>query len=220
MKNMKIGIIGATGKSGLALTKEALKQGYRVVAITRNPSQMPNLDNNSRLTIRKADVTSKSSIKDVVNDIDVLISAYGPTIDSPQSIHEKVAIILIDIMHECPNIKRLLVVGGAGSLLNDKEEILLETSAFPEEWKAHARTQAQSLERYRGSDIDWTYFSPSLMYLPELPTSGKFKIGNNHLIVNKEGKSQISYGDAAGAIINEIREHRFVKKRFTAGYDN
>ncbi|WP_375317421.1 hypothetical protein [Spiroplasma endosymbiont of Virgichneumon dumeticola] len=80
--------------------------------------------------------------------------------------------------------------------------------------------QAQSLERYRSSDINWTYFSPSLMYLPELPTSGKFKISNDHLVVNKEGKSEISYGDAAVAIINEIREHRFVKKRFTAGYDN
>ncbi|WP_308149513.1 NAD(P)H-binding protein [Spiroplasma sp. AdecLV25b] len=113
---MKIGIIGATGKSGLALTKEALKQGYQVVAITRNPTQMPNLDNNSRLTIRKADVTNKSTIKNAINDIDVLISAYGPTIDSPQSIHEKVAITLIDIMHDCPTIKRLLVVGGAGSL--------------------------------------------------------------------------------------------------------
>lgn len=38
MKNMKIAIIGATGKSGLALTKEALKQGYQVIAIVRNPS--------------------------------------------------------------------------------------------------------------------------------------------------------------------------------------
>ncbi|WP_375317422.1 NAD(P)-dependent oxidoreductase [Spiroplasma endosymbiont of Virgichneumon dumeticola] len=111
---MKIGIIGATGKSGLALTKEALKQGYQVVAITRNPTQMPNLDNNSRLTIRKADATNKSTIKNAINDIDVLISSYGPTIDSPQSIHEKVAITLIDIMHDCPTIKRLLVVGGAG----------------------------------------------------------------------------------------------------------
>lgn len=220
MKNMKIGIIGATGKSGLALTKEALKQGYQVVAITRNPSQMPNLNNNSRLITRKADVTSKSTIKTVINDIDILISAYGPTIDNPESIHEKVAKNLIDIMHECPNVKRLLVVGGAGSLLNNKEEMLVETSAFPEEWKEEARQQAQSLVTYRASGIDWTYFSPSLMYLPDSPTIGKFKIGTNHLIVNKEGKSEISYGDAAIAIITEIREHRFVKKRFTAGYDN
>lgn len=220
MKNMKIAIIGATGKSGLALTKEALKQGYQVIAIVRNPSQMPNLDNNPRLTIRKADVNIKNSIKTAVNDVDILISAYGPTIDNPQSIHEKVAKNLIDVMYECLNIKRLLVVGGAGSLLNDKEEVLLETSIFPENWKEHAHQQLQSLAIYRASDINWTYFSPSLMYLPELPTSGKFKIGNNHLIVNKAGKSEISYGDAAMALINEIKEHRFVKKRFTAGYDD
>ncbi|WP_308149512.1 hypothetical protein [Spiroplasma sp. AdecLV25b] len=39
------------------------------------------------------------------------------------------------------------------------------------------------------------------MYLPELPTSGKFKISNDYLVVNKEGKSEISYGDAAVAIM-------------------
>lgn len=75
---MKIGIIGASGKSGLVLTKEALKQGYQVVAITRNPIKMPILNNDNRLTIKKADLTNKSSIKAVVNDVDILISAYGP----------------------------------------------------------------------------------------------------------------------------------------------
>lgn len=60
---------------------------------------------------------------------------------------------------------------------------------------------------------------PSLYYDQELPTLGKFKIINNHLIVNKEGKSEISYGDAAIAIINEIKEQKFIKKRFTAGYN-
>lgn len=84
---MKIGIIGASGKSELALTKEALKQGYQVVAITRNPIKMPILNNDNRLTIKKADFTNKSSIKAVVNDVDILISAYGPTIDNPQNIH-------------------------------------------------------------------------------------------------------------------------------------
>ncbi|WP_252320453.1 MULTISPECIES: NAD(P)-dependent oxidoreductase [unclassified Spiroplasma] len=216
---MKIGIIGASGKSGLALTKEALKQGYQVVAITRNPIKMPILNNDNRLTIKKADLTNKSSIKAVVNDVDILISAYGPTIDNPQNIHQQVAKNLITIMHECQNIKRLLIVGGAGSLLDDKNEILVETSAFPEAWKEHAQQQVQALATYRSSDINWTYFSPSLYYDPELPTLGKFKIGNNHLIVNKEGKSEISYGDAAIAIINEIKEQKFIKKRFTAGYN-
>lgn len=216
---MKVGIIGASGKSGLALTKEALKQGYQVVAITRNPTQMPNLNNNNRLIIKKADLTNKSSIKAAVSNIDILISAYGPTIDNPQSLHQQIAKNLITIMYECQNIKRLLIVGGAGSLLNDKNQLLVETSTFPEAWKEQAQQQVQALEIYRNSDINWTYFSPSLYYDPDLPTLAKFKIGNNHLIVNQEGRSEISYGDAAIAIINEIKEQKFIKKRFTAGYN-
>lgn len=216
---MKIGIIGASGKSGLALTKEALKQGYQVVAITRNPIQMPILNHDNRLTIKKADLTDKSSIKAAVSNIDILISAYGPTIDNPQSIHQQIAKNLITIMHECQNVKRLLIVGGAGSLLDDKNQLLVETSVFPEAWKEQAQQQVQALATYRDSDINWTYFSPALYYDPQLPTLGKFKIGSDHLIVNKAGKSEISYGDAAIAIINEIKDQNFIKKRFTAAYN-
>ena len=216
---MKIGIIGASGKSGLALTKEALKQGYQVIAITRNPIKMPTFNNNNRLTIKKADLTNKNSIKTAISDVDILINAYGPTIDNPKSMHQEVAENLITIIHQCQNIKRLLIVGGAGSLLNDKNELLVETNDFPAAWKEHARQQVQALVTYRNSDINWTYFSPALYYDPQLPTLGKFKLGNNHLIVNQEGKSEISYGDAAIAIINEIKEQKFIKKRFTAGYN-
>ncbi|MBP1525304.1 MAG: NAD(P)H-binding protein [Spiroplasma ixodetis] len=60
---MKIGIIGASGKSGLALTKESLKQGYQVVAITRNPIKMPILNNDNRLTIKKLILLIKVVLK-------------------------------------------------------------------------------------------------------------------------------------------------------------
>ncbi|WP_342266612.1 hypothetical protein [Spiroplasma endosymbiont of Villa modesta] len=60
---MKIGIIRASGKSGLALTKEALKQGYQVVAITRNPIKMPILNNDNRLTIKKLILLIKVVLK-------------------------------------------------------------------------------------------------------------------------------------------------------------
>lgn len=162
----------------------------------------------------------KISIKAVVSDIDILITAYGPTLDNPEPMHYQVSKILIAIMQECGHIKRLLIVGGAGSLLNEQDQIMVETSAFPEIWKAHARKQVKALANYNNSNINWTYFSPSLNYDPTLPTIGKFKIANNHLIFNQAGKSEISYGDAALVIINEIKEQRFVKKRFTAGYNH
>uniref|UniRef100_A0A310SC64 Uncharacterized protein n=1 Tax=Eufriesea mexicana TaxID=516756 RepID=A0A310SC64_9HYME len=69
-------------------------------------------------------------------------------------------------------------------------------------------------------ELSRTYLSPSLHYDPELPTLGEFKIGNNHLIVNQGGKGEISYGDATIAIINEIREQRCLKNRFTAACES
>jgi len=216
---MKIGIIGASGKSGIALTKEALHQGYQVVAITCNPNKMPNFNHDSRLTIKKADLTNKQSVIKVIDNIDILISAYGPTADHPQALHQKIAETLIAIMHECQNLKRLLIIGGAGSLLNNNNEMIIETSIFPIQWKEHAWKQIQALTIFKDSAINWTYFSPSLNYNPSGSRTGKFKIANDHLITDQNGKSEISYADAAIAVIDEIKNHQFVQKRFTAGYE-
>lgn len=94
-------------------------------------------------------------------------------------------------MHECQNIKRLLIVGGAGSLLNDKNKILVETSAFPKIWKEHAQQQVQALATYRNSDINWTYFSPALHYNSQLPTLGKFKLGSDIWLLIKQVKVKL-----------------------------
>ena len=41
---MKIGIIGATGKAGNLILKEALKRGHEVTAIVRNSQKVENPD--------------------------------------------------------------------------------------------------------------------------------------------------------------------------------
>jgi putative NADH-flavin reductase len=60
------------------------------------------------------------------------------------------------------DVRRLLVVGGAGSLEVAPGKALLETDGFPEAFKAEAKAGARFLARLRAeSDLDWTFLSPS-----------------------------------------------------------
>jgi len=63
----------------------------------------------------------------------------------------------------------------------------------------------------------WAYFSPPAMLVPGIRT-GKFRLGSDELIVDKEGISKISMEDFAVALINEAEHAKHHRSRFTAAY--
>jgi uncharacterized protein len=68
-------------------------------------------------------------------------------------------------------VKRLLVVGGAGSLEVAPGKSLMDTDGFPAAFKAEAKAGARSLERLTTEpDLDWAFLSPSADFVPREPT--------------------------------------------------
>ncbi len=47
---------------------------------------------------------------------------------------------------------------------------------------------------------------------------GKFRLGNDQLLVDPTGKSEISVQDYAVAMIDELERPAHVRRRFTVGY--
>ncbi len=48
--------------------------------------------------------------------------------------------------------------------------------------------------------------------------TGKFRLGNDQLLVGATGKSEISVQDYAVAMIDELERPAHVRRRFTVGY--
>jgi len=61
------------------------------------------------------------------------------------------------------------------------------------------------------------YLSPSAELKPGQRT-GKFRLGNDQLLVDATGQSKISVQDYAVAMIDELERPTHVRQRFTAGY--
>ena len=88
-------------------------------------------------------------------------------------------------------VKRLLVVGGAGSLEVAPGKALMDTDGFPEAFKAEAKAGARFLERLRAEpDLDLTFLSPSADFTPGERT-GHFRLGGDQLLRDAQGKSHI-----------------------------
>ena len=80
-----------------------------------------------------------------------------------------------------------------------------------------ARAAAESFPELKGrTGVLWTYVSPAGEYDDQGARTGKYVLGNDHVILNSQNESYISYADLAIAIIDELKNRNFVQKRFTA----
>lgn len=114
-------------------------------------------------------------------------------------------------------VKRYLVVGGAGSLLVAPGQRLVDQPDFPEAYKAEATKGADFLDLLKTvTDLDWTFLSPSMMFIPGERT-GTFRLGKDDLLTNEQGSS-ISFADYAIALVDEVETPRHIRQRFTVGY--
>ncbi len=202
----KIAIIGATGRAGSQLLEEALRRGHSVTAIARDTSK---ISPRAGVVSKNVDVADSAALQAAVAGVDVVISAaHFSTIP---------ANAIIDPVKKA-GVKRLLVVGGAGSLLVPDGSKVIESPNFPEEYKAEATAGGVYLDTLRQEkDLDWTFLSPSALFV-EGERTGTFRVGKDNLLVSAEGKSWITFADYAIAMLDEVEKPAHSRQRFTVGY--
>lgn len=71
-----IAIIGATGSTGKEVVRLALEADYKVSVVVRNPDDVQPPKN---VTVIKGDVTDLESLVKSFEDVDFVISCFGPT---------------------------------------------------------------------------------------------------------------------------------------------
>ncbi|MBV8388516.1 MAG: NAD(P)-dependent oxidoreductase [Mucilaginibacter sp.] len=214
---MNIALIGATGFVGSAVLNEALNRGYKVTAIARDTSKVNTKNDN--LTLVTADVYDTEALAKVLKDHDAVVNAfnagwtnpnlYDDFIKGSESIQQAVKL---------SGVKRLLVVGGAGSLEIAPGVQLVDTPEFPAQWKSGATAARDYLNIIKKeNDLDWTFLSPAIQLHPGART-GVFRLGTDQPVFDADHKSEITVEDMAVAIIDELEKNQFIRKRFTLGY--
>ncbi|AZS15083.1 NAD(P)-dependent oxidoreductase [Paenibacillus lutimineralis] len=205
----KIAIVGATGKAGSRIMKEALDRGHEVTAIVRSASKLDNKD----VSVIEKDVFELTA--EDVKSFDVVVNAFGAPAGQ-EHLHVDAGNVLIEAMKGAPNT-RLIVVGGAGSLYVDdaKTTRVMDTPGFPDIFFPTASNQGKNLEILQATNsIKWTFMSPSANFAIGRRT-GAYQTGKDHLLVNSQGDSYVSYEDFAIAVVDEIENSAHLNERFT-----
>lgn len=207
---MKIGIIGATGKEGSLILKEAVDRGHEVTAIVRNPAKLQN----QNATVLEKDIFDLKAAD--IKGFDVVVNAFGAPFGK-EHLHVDAGRVLIEAMKGTPET-RLIVVGGAGSLFVDEAKTtrVMDTPDFPAAFLPTASNQGQNFEELKqSSGIKWTFVSPAAFFNPEGKRTSSYQKGKDNLILNAAGQSYVSYADFAVAILDEIEKPQHINERFT-----
>ena len=216
---MKIVLFGATGNVGRRVAVEALSRGHEVVGVVRDPAAVDAPD--SRVRLVKGDATKANSVGELVPEADAVVSAISPRPNSrglaAPSLVENARAVIAGLRRA--GVKRVLFVGGAGSLEVAPGQQLLDQPGFPEAYKAEALEGREALAVWRteGEGLDWSFLSPAAEIGPGERT-GRYRTTGDQFLVDADGRSLISFEDLAVAILDELERPRHVGRRFGVAY--
>lgn len=214
---MKIAIIGASGWVGGAIAAEALVRGHEVTALSRDPSRLKDLQGVTGVT---ADLHQTVSIKRAIAGHDAVVAAVVDRAAGNTAVIPQAARTLLRLLPEV-RVKRLVFVGGGGSLEVAPGQRFVDAPEFPAQYKSEALAQVAALQTFRfsSSDVAWTYVSPPPVDFFPGEKTGSYRVQGGDSVLNDEnGQSRVSVADFASAIIDELESPRFVRQRFTVAY--
>jgi len=206
---LKIGIIGASGKVGSLILKEAVSRGHQVTAIVRDKSKLKD----TNVSVIEKNIFNLT--QDDVKQFEVVVNAFGAPMGEEQ-VHVDAGHALIEALKETNT--RAIIVGGAGSLYVDKNKTvqLIDTPEFPDIVKPTAKGQGRNLQELQTTTgFTWTFISPSAVFDVEGKRTGTYQSGIDQLLVNSKGESYISYADYAIAVLDEVENPQHLNERFT-----
>lgn len=217
---MKIALIGASGFVGTALLRELTDREHTVTAISRHPEKLH--IKGPLVHPVAADILNVQLVADLMKGHDVVVSAYNPGWGDPKIYeHFMAGARAIEEATRRSGVKRLIVIGGAGSLEVAPGVQLIDTPKFPAEYKAAASAARDYLGEIRqDAELEWTYFSPAIFMNHEHSgvRRGHYRLGLDNPVFDEEGKSVLSAEDLAVAIADEVEQPKHVRMRFTAAY--
>ena len=209
---MNVVLYSPTGMIGSRVLNELVSRGHNVTAVARDPSKVPAHPGVAAL---KGDIFDTDDVAAKAVGADAVISAYGPGSGDVNDLLKATRSLIAGL--DRADVKRLIFVGGAGSLNVAPGVDLIDSGHLPAEYKDIAIAHRDAKNLLRESDLDWTYFSPPGFIQPGERT-GKFRLGKDDLIADEKGNSSISAEDYAIALVDELENPQHIRARFTIGY--
>jgi putative NADH-flavin reductase len=208
----RISVLGGTGFAGDAVVREAAKRGHTVTSYSRRPPTEP-VDGVEYVT---GSLLDPELLARTVQDADVVFETVSPRGDMAGKVEG-----LVDELVRLADTGgvRLGVLGGVSSVLvSEGGARFFDVSDPAPEVLPEIKTGLALLEalQHAPESLDWFYVSPAIEFGGWLPqhVTGQYRISDDVLLKDENGESQISAADLALAVLDEIEQPRYHRRRF------
>jgi putative NADH-flavin reductase len=200
---MRLAIFGATGGTGLELTRQALEQGHNVRVLLRNPNRMPLTNANMRIVL--GSVLDHESVTKTILGTDAVLSCLGQGNNLLRNTRV-VSVgtqLIAEVMKE-HGVRRLVVESafGAGeslALANVVERVVFATLLW-----APFEDKNLMEPRVKASGLDWTIVRPTRL-------TNEARTGRYTVIVGRRPEmGAVSRADVATAMLRAVEERLWI----------
>jgi putative NADH-flavin reductase len=210
--SLTLTVLGATGRTGQPLVRQALEQGHHVIAFVREPAKLGL--QHERLKVVQGDITRPEQLEPALAGADAVVSVLGHVPGSPKDLMAQAARHLVPAMKK-QGVSRLVTLLGAG--VHDSADpgslgrtvmlgvMRLLMRHLLEDSEAHARL-------VRESGLAWTIVRPPR--LTEGPRQGQYRTG--HLALGPS--AQLSRADLADFMLRQVTDDTFVRQAPMVSY--
>lgn len=204
---MQIIIFGATGMVGTYLVKQALYNGLQVKAFGRNVFTA-DLPKDDRLELVQGALFDEKQVFEALMGCDAVISALGGDrtgVDLTRSLGMKNIVAQM----QKAGVKRIVSVGGMGSLNNEEGSPILNNPEFPVQFLPVSKEHYKAYEYLKASTLDWTFVCPPDI-INAAPT-GDFITATD--VPPTPNSFRINAGDLALFMLNELTAKEYLRHR-------
>lgn len=204
---MRILLLGATGRTGMQIIEEALKKGYQISAIARNPDKLK--DYNIEITLGTPydyDTVEKAmtGCNAVINTLNVSRKSDNPwaPLAAPKDMISKSASNAVKAMHKA-GIKRYIALGTSWAGL----PVILHPILLTSNLKYAVRDHEKQDEVLKNSSLDYTICrAPKLN--DEIIETGEVAIVKGE----KPATMKLSRNSAAIFFLRIIENHEYMRE--------
>ncbi|EEL50656.1 MULTISPECIES: SDR family oxidoreductase [Bacillus cereus group] len=200
----KIAIIGANGKAGKYFVTQALKEGYFVRILTRNPQKFK--ISHKLLEVVQGDARDISAIRQLLQGCNAVINAVGQP-KKESYIFSTVTNHILEVMEEYRIKRYILISGGSMDVQGDVKSILNKIGAmlFRVFLSDMMKDKYKELQLVRDSGVNWTIVR--LPFVIDGEGIGKIKESLRDL-----PGITIQNGDIAPFVIKQIQDEMHIGK--------
>jgi putative NADH-flavin reductase len=199
---MRLAIFGATGGTGLEVTRQALEKGHSVRVLLRNPNRMPL--SNEKMRIVLGNVLDHESVTKTILGADAVLSCLGQRNLMRNTRVVSVGTHLIMSVMKEQGVRRVVVESASGAGESLAQASLLQRVIFATLLWAPYQDKNLMEPDVKASGLEWTLVRPTAL------TNGQ-RTGKYVVSIGTAPKTfSVTRADVATAMLRAVEERLWI----------